>query len=436
MAHRLTTFYEDLVLVRNPPKVKYSGFSLFRNSLGSNSWPNILPTPELRPYYDIIIVGGGGHGLATAHYLSSRFGETNVAVLEAGWLGGGNTARNTAIVRSDYLLDASFELKNLALQLWETLGSELGFNLMYSPRGYIDLAHSDGELEDFILRANAMCLRGAEAKILDRHQLQKRVPQINLSESARFPVVGGLVQEKGGIVRHDAVAWGFAKSAVEAGVHVVQNCPVTGFEIDAGKVTGVRTNQGVIGCEKVLISVAGASSEVARLAGLLLPIQSVNVQAFVSEPVKPALDVVVNYNAGLCYISQTDKGEFILGGATDGYPSFAKRGSFSSIENVIVRAIQIFPFLSGLRLMRHWSGTADVPMDGNAILGSTPIENLYLNSGWGYSGFKATPAVGWLMAELLTQIKPPDLIAPFSLSRFETGNLIDDSGTGPYTWLH
>ena len=417
-------------------KVNYSGISLLRNAIGSKSWPNIFQSPEPRSSYDIVIIGGGGHGLATAHYLATRFGETNVAVLESGWLGGGNTARNTAIVRSDYLLDASFALKNFALELWGSLGPELGFNLMYSPRGYVDLAHSDGELEDFTLRANAMCLRGAEAKILNREELKARVPQLDLSESARFPIIGGLVQEKGGIVRHDAVAWGFAKSAVEAGIHVVQHCPVTGFQIDAGKVSAVHTALGTIRCEKVLISVAGATSQVAKLAGLSMPIQSINVQAFVSEPVKPALDVVVNYNAGLCYVSQTDKGEFILGGANDGYPSFARRGSFSTIEDVVVRAIQILPFLSSLRLMRHWSGTADITMDGNAILGATPIDNLYVNCGWGYSGFKATPAVGWVMAELLAGKAIPDLIAPFSLDRFENGDLIDDSGTGPYPWLH
>ena len=420
----------------NPRRANYSGLSLLRNALGSKPWPNIFPTPSLQPTYDIVIVGGGGHGLATAHYLATRHNITNIAVLERGWLGGGNTARNTAIVRSDYLLDASFELKNFALELWESLGSELGFNLMYSPRGYIDLAHSDGELEDFVLRANAMCVRGADANILNREELKARVPLIDLDENARYPITGALVQEKGGIVRHDAVAWGFAKSACEAGVHIFQHCPVTGFELSGGKINTVATPKGTIRCNKVLISVAGASSLVASLAELTLPLESINVQAFVSEPVKPALDVVVNYNAGLSYISQTDKGEFILGGTTDGYPSYAKRGSFDRIEDVIVRAIQIFPFLSQLRMMRHWSGTADIPMDGNAIMGATPIENLFLNCGWGYAGFKATPAVGWLLADLLARETTPPQILPFSLERFVSGHLIDDSGIGPYPWLH
>lgn len=417
-------------------KLNYSGLSLLRNVLGSKSWPNIIPSPEPRSNYDIVIIGGGAHGLATAYYLATRFGETNVAVLEAGWLGGGNTARNTAIVRSDYLLDESFALKNLALGLWDSLGSELGFNLMYSPRGYVDLAHSDSELEDFTLRANAMCLRGADAEILDRDGLRRRVPQLDLSQSARFPIIGGLLQERGGIVRHDAVAWGLAKSAVDAGIHVVQHCPVTGLDIKTGQITAVQTNQGAIQCNKVLISVAADTSGMAKLAGLSMPIESINVQAFVTEPVKPALDVVVNYNAGLCYVSQTDKGEFVLGGASDGYPSFARRGSFNAIEDVVIRAVQILPYLSSLRLLRHWSGTADISMDGNAILGATPVKNLYVNCGWGYAGFKATPAVGWVMAELLAGSATPDLIAPFSLDRFKNGNLIDDSGIGPYPWLH
>ena len=416
--------------------MNYSGFGLLKNAAGFTKWPEIVKTPTLKSSYDIVIVGGGGHGLATAHYLASLYGIHNVAVLEAGWLGGGNTARNTTIVRSDYLLDASFNLKNYALKLWENWGLELGFNLMYSPRGYVDLAHSDGELEHFILRANAMCLGGADAQILDCEALIKRVPQITLSETARYPIAGALLQEKGGVVRHDAVAWGLAKSASDAGIDVIQHCPVTGFDLSNGKINGVKTTQGDVRCEKVLVSVAGATSQVAGLAGLQLPLESINVQAFVSEPVKPALDVVINYNAGLSYISQTDKGEFLFGGATDGYPSFARRGSFARIEDVMVRTAEIFPFVESLRLMRHWSGTADIPMDGNAIMGETPIQNLFLNCGWGYAGFKATPAVGWVLAELLAKETVSSMLSPFSLNRFETGELIDDGGIGPYPWLH
>lgn len=311
----------------------------------------------------------GCHGLATAHYLAENHGINNISVIEAGWIGVGNTARNTTIVRSDYLLNSSFALKNFALGLWDRLSNDLNFNLMYEPRGYVDLAHSDGELEHFTLRANAMRLRGADAQILTGDALQARVPQLSLEGAKRFPISGALVQEAGGVVRHDAVAWGFARSASKAGIHVFQNCPATDIITEGGKLQAIQTPRGRINCGQALISVAGASCEVAALAGLDLPLNSINVQAFVTEPVKPALDAVVNYNAGLSYISQTDKGEFVLGGTSDGYSSFARRGSFERIEDVLARTTQMFPFLSRLRLMRHWSGTADITMDGNALWG-------------------------------------------------------------------
>ncbi|MEP2732516.1 MAG: FAD-dependent oxidoreductase [Ascidiaceihabitans sp.] len=390
----------------------------------------------MSPTYDIVIIGGGGHGLATAHYLAANHGITNIAVVEAGWIGGGNTARNTTIVRSDYLLNASFALKNFALKLWSDLSQDLNFNIMYEPRGYVDLAHSDGELEHFTVRANAMIMGGGDAQILDCDALQQRVPELDLRAGKRFPISGALVQEAGGVVRHDAVAWGFARRASAAGIHIFQNCPVTEIHVSGGKIHGVETPRGRIACKQALITVAGQSSAVAELAGLTLPIDSINVQAFVTEPIKPALDTVLNYNAGLSYISQTDKGEFVLGGATDGYNSFAKRGSFERIEDVLARAVQMFPFLSRLRLMRHWSGTADIAMDGNALVGRTPIEGLMINGGWGYAGFKATPAVGWCMADLLATGNMPDLLAPFAPSRFETGAAQDDAGIGPYPWLH
>jgi sarcosine oxidase subunit beta len=415
----------------------YSAFSLLGHALtGNRHWPAILKTPEMRSSYDIVIIGGGGHGLATAYYLAENHGLTNIAVLEAGWIGGGNTARNTTIVRSDYLLNSSFGLKNFALGLWADLSRDLNFNLMYEPRGYVDLAHSDGELEHFTLRANAMRLGGADAAILTGDALKARVPELDLTSPQRFPISGALVQEAGGVVRHDAVAWGFARKASQAGIHIFQNTPVTAIETAKGRIEAVQTPQGRITCKQAMISVAGASSAVAGLAGIDLPLNSINVQAFVTEPVKPALDTVVNYNAGLSYVSQTDKGEFVLGGATDGYGSFARRGSFERIEDVLARAVQMFPFLSRLRLMRHWSGTADIPMDGNAIIGATPVDGLMINGGWGYAGFKATPAVGHQMAELLATGKTPDLIAPFALERFATGAEQDDAGLGPYPWLH
>lgn len=417
--------------------MKYSGFSLLKNAFsGHRHWPNIAADIEPKSHYDIVIVGAGGHGLATAHYLARNHDITDVLVIDSGWIGGGNTGRNTTIVRSDYLLSASFKLKNFALQLWKTLSQELNFNLMYSPRGYIDLAHSDGELEHFLSRANAMRLGGANAEILSAREVAERVPGINIDADARFPIRGALYQPDGGVVRHDAVAWGFARSASTAGIHILQNCPVTDLISNNNRITGISTARGNIECNKVLISAASASSKLAGMVDIQLPMDSINVQAFVSEPVKPVLDKVINYNAGLAYISQTDKGELVMGGATDGYDSLARRGSFSSIEDTLARTIQMFPFISRLRLMRHWSGTADIPMDGNAIVGRSPIENLFLNCGWGYAGFKATPAVGWTMAELLATEQLPSLLQTFALDRFERGALIDDAGVGPYPWLH
>ena len=417
--------------------MKYSVFTLLDNAFsGHRKWSKIIAPQALESVYDIIIVGAGGHGLASAHYLAKNHDISNVLVLDSGWIGGGNTARNTTIVRSDYLLNASFALKNFALQLWGGLSQELNFNLMYSPRGYLDLAHSDGELEHFLVRANAMRLGGANAEILTPEEISAKVPGIRLTGDVRFPVSGALFQAEGGVVRHDAVAWGFARSASAAGIHILQNCPVTGIEMENGKIAAVTTPHGRINTGKLLLSAAGATPGLAAMAGISLPIEMINVQALVSEPVKPILHCVVNYNAGLSYISQSDKGELVMGGASDGYISTARRGSFATIEDTLARAIQMFPFISHLRLMRHWSGTADIPMDGNAIVGNTPIENLFINCGWGYSGFKATPAVGWAIAELLASDVLPELLEPFSLDRFETGALIDDAGVGPYPWLH
>jgi heterotetrameric sarcosine oxidase beta subunit len=417
--------------------MKYSLFSLLQKGLQvKQKWPRILPSSKLKSSYDTIIVGAGGHGLATAYYLAKNHNATDVLVLDSGWIGGGNTGRNTTIVRSDYLLNASFGLKHFALELWKNLSSELNFNLMYSPRGYIDLAHSDGELESFLSRANAMCLGGAEARIVDCEEIRAMVPGINLHNNARFPISGGLYQADGGVVRHDAVAWGFARFAGDAGIDIVQHCAVTDLVVTDGAVNAVITPQGSIECNKVLISAASASTDLCRLAGIELPIENINVQAFVTEPVKPVLDKVVNYNAGLSYISQTAKGELVMGGATDGYVSTARRGNFYTIEDSLARALQIFPFLSNLRLMRHWSGTADIAMDGNALVGSTDVQNLYVNCAWGYAGFKATPAVGYGMAQLLATGVVPAMLQPFSVDRFESGALIDDAGIGPYPWLH
>jgi len=417
--------------------MKYSAVSLLQQALGGQrKWPPFIAPTKLKTHYDIIIIGAGGHGLATAHYLAENHDVDKVLVLDSGWLGGGNTARNTAIVRSDYLLPASFALKNFALELWAQLSQELNFNLMYSPRGYIDLAHSDGELDHFMVRANAMRLAGADVDMLNRREIAERVPGIYLGRDARYPISGALYQPAGGVLRHDAVAWGFARSASNRGVHIQQSCAVQGFDIHSNRVVGVNTPLGRIGAGKVFVSAAGATASLAQLAGLRLPMEPINVQAFVTEPVKPVLDSVVNYNAGLSYISQSDKGELVLGGATDGYLSEARRGSFARIEDTLARALQIFPFLAQLRLLRHWSGTADIPMDGNAIIGATPVDGLFLNCGWGYAGFKATPAVGYSMAQYLASGRLPELLQPFALERFGSGALIDDAGIGPYPWRH
>ena len=417
--------------------MRYSILSLATQAFHNHQhWPQIVTPEKLKSHYNIIIVGAGGHGLATAYYLSRNHGINDVLVIDSGWLGGGNTARNTAIVRSDYLLPASFALKHFALELWDSLSQELNFNLMYSPRGYVDLAHSDGELEHFMLRANAMCLGGASASILTRRALAEKIPSLNLDKQSRFPISGALFQAEGGVVRHDAVAWGFARKASDSGIHIQQNCAVKSLQVDNGRVSGVVTAQGAISADRILVAAAGGSAGLMADAGVKLPMQPINVQAFVTEPVKPVLDHVVNYNAGLSYISQSDKGELVLGGATDGYLSTARRGSFARIEDTLQRAAQMFPYLPNLRLMRHWSGTADIPMDGNAIVGKTKIENLFIDCGWGYAGFKATPAVGWKLAELLSGGQLPEMLEPFALSRFAEGRLIDDAGIGPYPWLH
>jgi sarcosine oxidase subunit beta len=416
---------------------RYSIFSLLRNAMSYHrNWGQAWRSPEPKPHYDVIIVGGGGHGLATAYYLAKEHGITNVAVLEKGWLGGGNTGRNTTNVRSNYILEKNSHFYEFSLKLWEKLSQDLNYNVMFSQRGVLITAHFDAQTQALLRRGNGMRTLGIDAVFLNRADMQRKVPLMDFSPTARFPVIGGLLQPRAGVARHDAVAWGFARGADARGVDIIQNCEVTGFRIESGRVLGVETTTGFIGGKKVGIAVAGHTSHVAGLAGLRLPIESHLLQAMVTEPVKPLLDVSLSYGAGHFYTSQTDKGELVMGGDLDGYNSYAQRGNLPMIEHVAAGAITALPCLSRLRIMRHWAGIVDMTMDGNPIIDKTPIDGLYLDGGWCYGGFKATPGSGWVFAYTIANDRPHALNAPFNLDRFRSGHTIDERGVGPYPPLH
>ncbi|MDH3694766.1 MAG: sarcosine oxidase subunit beta family protein [Gammaproteobacteria bacterium] len=410
---------------------KYSVFSLARNALtGHKNWQAVWRSPEPKKEYDVVIIGGGGHGLATAYYLAKEHGVTNVAVIEKGWLGGGNTGRNTTIVRSNYMLEANAHFYEKSLQLWEGLSQDLNFNVMFSQRGVINLAHSDPQLDSFARRGNAMRLNGIDAEMLTREQIQEMVPLLDCSSNARYPVMGGLIQKRGGTARHDAVAWGYARAADARGVDIIQNCEVTGIRRDGNKVVGVETSRGYIGAKKVGIVVAGNSSRLASMAGIRLPIESHVLQAMVTEPIKPLIDTVVTSGATHLYISQTDKGELVFGGDLDFYNSYAQRGNLPLIEHVVQSAITMFPCVSRLRLMRTWGGVMDMTMDGSPIIAKMPVDGLYLDGGWCYGGFKATPGSGWCFAHTIARDAPHPFNADFTLERFHQGYLIDERGAG------
>jgi len=417
--------------------VRYSVFSLARNALSHHQgWPQAWRSPEPRRHYKVVVVGGGGHGLATAYYLAKNHGITDVAVLEKGWIGGGNTGRNTTIIRSNYLLGANSLFYDHSLKLWEGLSRELNFNVMFSQRGSLNLAHSDGQLESLARRGNAVRLNGIDAVMLDREQVRKMVPLLDCSPGARFPVVGGLLQPRAGTARHDAVAWGFARAADARGVDIIQNCEVTGIRVGNGAVQGVDTTRGFIGADKVGIVVAGNSSRLAAMAGIRLPIESHVLQAMVTEPLKPCLDMVVSSSVSHVYISQTDKGELLMGGDLDSYNSYAQRGNLPRVQQVVQGAIAMFPFLSRLRMLRTWGGIMDMTMDGSPIIGKLPINGLYLDGGWCYGGFKATPGSGWCNAHTIANEAPHPLNAAFTLDRFHRGWLIDERGAGPSPKSH
>lgn len=409
--------------------VKYSILSIARNALSNHkNWPVQWRSPEPKPEYEVIIIGGGGHGLATAYYLAKEHGITNVAVLEKGWLGGGNTARNTTIVRSNYLWDESAAIYEKSLQLWEGLSQDINYNVMLSQRGVLNLAHNLGDVREGVRRVNANRLNAVDAEWLDAEGVKEFCPIINISKETRHPVLGATLQRRGGVARHDSVAWGYARAADARGVDIIQNCEVSGIRRQGGRVVGVDTSRGFIGAKKVAIVTAGHSSVVANMAGLRLPVESHPLQALVSEPIKPVIDCVVMSGAVHVYVSQSDKGELVMGAGVDSYNSYGQRGSFHVIEHQLGACLELFPIFSRVRMMRSWGGIVDVCPDASPIISKTPVEGLYINCGWGTGGFKATPGSGWSFAHTVARNEPHPLNVPFSLNRFESGALIDEHG--------
>ena len=408
---------------------KYGLLGLIRNSFSHHeNWPRVWRDLQPKSEYDVVIVGAGGHGLATAYYLAKEHGITNIAVLEKGYVGGGSVGRNTTIVRSNYLWDESSHLYEKSMELWEGLSQELNFNLMFSQRGVLNLVHAEQEVRDMARRVNANNLNGIDAEFLTTEQVKKLVPIMNTSPQSRYPVLGASLQRRGGTARHDAVAWGFARAADSLGADIIQGCEVTGIGTEAGQVAGVDTTKGFIKANKIGVAVAGNTSVLASMAGLRLPIETHPLQAIVSEPIKPVLDTVVMSNAVHAYISQTDKGELIIGAGIDQYNGYGLRGSYSVIEGTMEAVLELFPVFSRLRMLRHWGGAVDICPDASPIISKTHIQGLYFNGGWGTGGFKATPASGWVFAHTIARDQPHPLNAPFSIERFTTGYLIDEHG--------
>jgi heterotetrameric sarcosine oxidase beta subunit len=417
--------------------MRYSIFSLAINAVsGHRGWPRAWRDPEPKPRYDIVIVGGGGHGLATAYYLAKEHGIRNVAVIEKGWLGGGNTGRNTTIVRSNYMIPGNTMFYERSLRLWEQLSHDLNYNVMFSQRGQYNLCHSPASLDAARLRGNIMRANGIDAVLLDRDEVMRRLPYLDYSPAARFPILGALLQNRAGTARHDAVAWGFARGADSLGVDIIQQCEVVGFLRENGRIVGVETTRGAIRAGKVGLAVAGHTGYLAAKAGLRLPIETHALQAFVSEPLKPMIDTVISYAAAHFYITQSDKGGLVLGGDLDGYNSYAQRGGLPMMEHTLASAKALIPSISRLRILRQWAGVMDMTMDGSPIICKSPIDGLYINGGWCYGGFKATPASGWCFAWTLAKDEPHEDSARFTLDRFRAGCQIDEKGVGPTPNAH
>ena len=408
---------------------KYSVFSLIKNTFSYHeNWQPAWRSPEPKKEYDAIIIGGGGHGLTTAYYLAKNHGITNIAVIEKGWIGGGNTGRNTTIIRSNYLWDQSAALYEHALKLWEEMSQELNYNVMFSQRGVMNVAHNLHDVRELKRRWHANRLNDIDCEWLDTKEVKKFCPVINTSPNIRYPVMGATLQRRGGTARHDAVAWGYARGADAMGVDIIQNCEVTNINVNNGQVIGIETTKGLIKSKKIGVVAAGHSSIIANMVGIRLPLESRPLQALVSEPVKPVIDTVVMSNTIHAYVSQSDKGELVIGAGTDGYTSYTQRGGFNIVEDTITAVVELFPLFSRMKMLRHWGGIVDICPDASPIVSKTDINGLYFNCGWGTGGFKATPGSGWVFAHTIANDEPHKLNAPFTINRFSSGELVDEHG--------
>ncbi|MEN0040323.1 MAG: sarcosine oxidase subunit beta family protein [Pseudomonadota bacterium] len=422
--------------------MKYSALQIVKQALtGNKNWQPAWRKAEPKPAYDVIIIGGGGHGLSTAYYLASVHGITNVAVIEKGYLGSGNIGRNTTIVRSNYRLTANTRFYEKSMELWRELSHDLNYNVMFSPRGVINLAHSPGQMDAYAERGNQMRLLGLKSELLDRDQVGRLNPGLDVSGSARFPIEGGLLQPDAGNARHDAVAWGYARGASALGVDIIENTEVTGFLTEGDTIVGVEAIRNgeplEIRAEKTGVAVAGATSKVLATAGITeLPIESTVLQAFVSESIKPAVPNVITFGSGHLYVSQSDKGGLVFGGNIDYYNSYAQRGNLPVWEEVMSELITMYPCFARVRLLRNWGGIMDMSLDGSPIIATGPLPGMYLNAGWCYGGFKATPASGWCFAHTIATGAPHELNEAFTLERYEEGRGIDEKGAGPTAWYH